>query len=298
MTWLIFALLGPSLWALGYVLDSALRRKFIPDELSLTWVMSALRIPVVVGLLFFFNVFAAGAKPFLFLLLSGFLLTLPYWFYYNALKGEEVSRIAVMIQTIPIFNLLISHFTLHERLTPLQGVAFFLLLLAGFIAALKPEGKKIKISSVLGLILFASFLWAISDVLFKAYSAAYTHYWDAFTTYLLGGLFTTALLFRPMVRRSPKKLFRNLSIKGWVYVLCSYTSGTLGTVAFTYALTLGKVSLTSVMMGVQPLLVLVFGVAFYPIIPELTREDISKKSLLLKGISFVLVLAGLAVLQL
>jgi drug/metabolite transporter (DMT)-like permease len=297
MTWLLFALLGPTLWAFGNVLDGALRRKFIPDDLTLTWVMSALRMPIALGLLFFTQVFSAGFWPFIILLISGFLLTMPFWFYYKALKKEDVSRIVVLIQIVPIFTLVIGHFVLNEQLTGIQGIAFLLLLSAGICAALKPTKKKLKLSSALLLMILATFLWAISDVLFKAYSASYGSFWDAYTAYLLGGSLTVFVLYKPMRRTAPKKIFRTLSFRGWVYVLLSYAFGTLGTVAFTYALTLGKVSLTSVMMGVQPLVALVIGVVLAPLLPELVKEDLSKKSLILKAISFVLVIAGLAVLQ-
>ena len=278
MTWLFFALLGPSLWALGNVLDGALRRKFIPDDLTLTWVMAAIRLPVALALLFFTHVLVAGTAPFLFLLLSGFLLTAPLWFYYKALKGEEVSRVVVMVQTVPIFNLIISHFTLNERLTWVQGGAFALLMFAGIIAAIKPsEGHRFRLSPALFLVLFASLLWAVSDVLFKAYSSSYSGYWDAFAAYLLGSSILALIALKPRGAHSPIKTIRALSSRGWIFVLISCASGTVGSVAFTYALTLGKVSLTSVMMGVQPLVALILGLAFFPIIPELTREDISKK---------------------
>ena len=68
-------------------------------------------------------------------------------------------------------------------------------------------------------------------------------------------------------------------------------------VSFGYALTLGKASLTTVILGVQPLFVFLLGVVLGPIIPSFHLEDTSRKALAFKGISFALVIGGLILLQ-
>ena len=46
------------------------------------------------------------------------------------------------------------------------------------------------------------------------------------------------------------------------------------------------------------LLVLSFGLLLAPFIKEILKEDLSKRALLLKGVSFVLILIGLMFLEL
>jgi drug/metabolite transporter (DMT)-like permease len=297
MVWLILSLSGPTLWALANVLDSGLRKKWIKDEWALTWLAALLRIPVLVVLLLISNPFRAGLVPVALMLLSGLLLSLPYLLYYRALKTEDSSRIAVFVQMIPVFNLLTSALFLHERLTLNQTVAFVILLSAGLMAALRLTGHKLKISSNFFLLLFASFVWSVSDTLFKGTITAFPHYLDGFTLYTLGSELVLFVLIGHALKARPFKLLREMAPVGWTLILGSTFGGLLGTVAFTFALTLGKVSLTSVMMGVQPLAAFAINGILARTTHSIPPEQSDRKNLILKLISFGLVIIGLIALE-
>lgn len=297
MTWLLFALIGPSLWALANVADSALRKKWIANDWALAWIFSLLRLPVLIALFLVANPFQAEARVVALMTLSGFLLSLPYLFYYRALKTDDSSLVAVFIQTIPVFNLMISAVFLRERLTMTQGLAFGLLFSAGLLAALRLKGGRLKFRSTFGLLLLSSILWAISDVLYKATIDSFPTYMDGFSLYMLGSGLTTLALLGPALKTHPIRILTKLPSAGLALIMVSLAGGFLGTTAFTYALTLGKVSLTSVLMGIQPLVAFGINWGLAKTTTSVPSEAMDRHSLWMKAISFGLVLAGLAVLE-
>jgi len=297
MTWLIFALLGPIFWGLANVMDSALRRKFVQNDAALTWMVAISRLPFFILFFALSGFKAPGLADLGWMILGGALWTLPFFFYYRALKLEDPSRIALLEQTIPLFTLLIAFFALGERLTANQGIAFGLLILAGILASLKQTLGRWRLSPAFALILLATLLWAASDVIFKKFEPSFAGFLGAFGFYFLGSSLTALAMLAMPRGKHILDHFKALSGKAWASVAATEIGGILGSLSFAYALTLGKASLTSVMIGIQPLAAFLIGLGLAPLMKEISHEDIGKKALLLKGTSFALVVVGLAILE-
>jgi drug/metabolite transporter (DMT)-like permease len=299
-SWLFFALSGPVLWALGNVMDGTLRRNFIKNEMALTWLSAIGRLPFLISL-FAVTGFNFPSTPIVLLMIfTGILWILPMVFYYKAMDQEEdTSRVSLLIQLVPIFALPIAYFTIHERLTVFQMIAFVILIVAGALAGMKKRMGSWKMSKALFLIALSCFLWAVSDVLFKILAPYFTDYLSAFTVYFLGGFMVSFILFLfPSGRSDIFKSIKGLPKKAWVMVFVSLMAGIIGSLGFNYALTLGKVALTSVIMGVQPLLVIILGITLRLFIKDISKEDLSINALIFKGLSFIFLVIGLAFLQL
>jgi drug/metabolite transporter (DMT)-like permease len=297
--WLFFALSGPILWALGNVMDGTLRRNFIKNEMALTWLSAIGRLPFVILL---FSVTGFNLPPIhivLMMAVVGFFWTLPMFFYYKAMEIEkDTSRVSLLVQLVPIFTLPSAYLIVHERLTAFQGVAFIFLIIAGALAGIKRMMGKWHMSKAFFLITLSCFLWAFSDVLFKKLEPLFANYLSAFTIYFLGGfLVSTIILFIPKGRKTIFKSIAGLPRKAWIMVFVSLMSGIIGGLSFNYALTLGKASLTSVLMGVQPLMVIVLGIVLRLFIKDISKEDLSINALIFKGLSFLFLIGGLIFLQ-
>ena len=296
--WLFFALLAPTLWALTNVMDGALRRNFIKNDMALTWMTAVSRLPFVI-LLFIITGFKLPSIPIVFLMMfAGILWTLPMFFYYKALKEEDPSRVSLLIQLVPIFTLPIAFLAIHERLTSFQIIAFVLLIVAGALAGIKKFMGSWRFSKAFFMIAISCFLWAISDVIFKKIEPSFPNFLSAFAVDFLGGfLVSFFIFFTPKNKSKILSAFSNLPIKAWIMIILSVISGIVGGLSFNYALTLGKASLTSVLMGIQPLLVLALGLLLKLFVKEISKEDIGLNALLFKGLSFAFVIAGLILLQ-
>jgi len=262
--------------------------------------MSAIgRLPFVI-LLFLVTGFSLPSTPIvLLMIIAGSLWILPMFFYYKALQNEDPSRVALLIQLVPFFTLPIAFFAINERLTVFQGIAFISLIIAGALAGIRRFSGKWKLSKAFFLICLSCLLWAISDVMFKKLEPAFSSYLSAFAVDFLGGFLVSFLiLFLPKNRPKILSAFSNLPARAWIMAVLSVISGIIGGLSFNYALTIGKASLTSVLMGIQPLFVIALGLLMRLFIREISKEDIGLNALLFKGLSFGFVIIGLILLQL
>jgi len=296
--WLFFALSAPLLWAFTNVFDGALRRNFIKNDFALTWMSAAGRLPAIILLFLIVGINVPDAKSILFMFIGGALWTLPMFFYYKAIEKEDPSRIALLLQLVPLFTLLIAFFALRERLTETQMFAFVLLLIGGALAAFIKLKGIWRIGKSFFLMSLACLLWASSDVIFKKFEPAFSGFLNAFAIYFLGSFLVSFIIFAMPKRRSEiLRHFLNLPMRAWMMIAGTILGGICGSLSFAYALTLGKASLTSVMMGAQPLFVLLLGLFMAIFVKEIRREDVHIKILILKGLSFFFIIAGLIFLQ-
>jgi drug/metabolite transporter (DMT)-like permease len=297
-TWLFFALSGPFLWAFTNIFDGALRQNFIKNDIALTWIVAASRLPFVILLFLISDIRLPGISVNLWMILAGILWTLPLFFYYRAIKDEDPSRIALLIQLVPVFTLPIAYFTIGERLTSFQIFAFIILILAGIFASLKKMKGNWRLSKAFFLIACACLSWAASDVLFKKFAVFYPNYISAYAVDMFGGfLVCLPILFMPKNRKGVFKNLSGLPVKAWLLIFLSFMAGIIGGLFYNYALTIGKASLTAVMMGIQPLFVFILGLILAFRIKWILKEDTSRESLFAKIISFGLVMIGLVLLQ-
>ena len=298
-SWLFFSLLGPFLWGITSVLDGAVLKNYIKSGYAKTWFSALTRLPFIL-LFFWIGGFEIPALRVVFwVTLAGLLWLLTLIFHFKALTFEEPSRVAVFTQMSPVFTLVIAFFVLGETLTTSQLIAFIFLIAGGVLAALRRLQGVFHFSKAFYLILSSSFLGAVSGVVFKKFEPVFSNFFAAFSIYFIGGfLGTFLLLLWPDHHEKVLKYYKNLPFRAWFMLVFTELFGTIGVIAFIYALTLGKASLTMVMLGVQPLFALIFGIILSRFIREVHKEDISRTVLSLKVISFALVLLGLMALQL
>src|SRR3990167_9598500 len=177
---------APLFWAFSNVLDSALRRRFIPDDGVMTWLVPLGRLPFAVFGLLWVGLDGVAWGPFWAMLLSGAVWMTPVFPYYRALQLEETSRVILLLQMCSMFILILAFFILDERLTVQQFVAFWLILLGGVLISFKRSHRAWHFSKAFWLAMVASFLWALADVLFKKWIGFFPNFWQGFFVYLMG----------------------------------------------------------------------------------------------------------------
>lgn len=298
--WLFFTLISPFLWAFTNILDSSIRRRFIKNDYFMMWTSAILRLPVFLFLILIFGFEFPGWWSGIGMLFAGVLWTAMFVPYLKALKFEEPSRVALFLQMISIFSLILAYFLLRESLTAQQLLAFILIFTGGVLAAIKYLENMWHFSKAFWLILIASFFWSTADVLFKLFSYDFSSFMNAFTLFLFGSFLTGFVtLLIPNLRR---EIFSfkivNIPIKGWLMQCTSILVGIIGSMTFAYALTLGKVALTSVLVQTQPFFVFFLTLILAHFFTDIDKEDVTLKALLFKGISFFVIMLGLVLLYL
>ncbi len=292
--WLISAVLAPTFWALTNVLDSSVRKNFIKDDLTMTWLGGLMDLPMVLIFLWLGGFEIPTLNSFIGMVISGALWVFPIVLYFKALENDEASRVALLFQLLPLWTLIVAFGVLGETLSTSQFIAFFLIVTGGGLAAVKKTEGKWHFSKSIIFIGLATLLWAISDVFFKKFETDFSNFYSAFAIYFLAGFLTAFGMY--LHARHKKKAtthLKNVPKKAWIMLATGVVSANIGLFTFAYALTLKESSLTAVIVGIQPLLVFLFGWILSKFIKEIQKETLSKESMLTKGSALVIILLGL-----
>ncbi|HZR59813.1 MAG TPA: EamA family transporter [Xanthobacteraceae bacterium] len=300
MSWLVFALAGPVLWAISVHLDKYLVERFFKDsDVAVLLVFTA-----SVGLLFlpfiwFYepNVTAPGAASIAVIMASGVLYMGAMLLYLRALQTEEASVVAPFFQTSPLFGYGLAYLVLGETLSGRQMIGGVLIITGALIVSLKLGGSagagRFKARLAL-LMLACGFALATSGLIFKIF-AIRTEFWTT-TFWLFAGeaVFGAGLLSVPAYRAQFFRLLRTntaalLSINASNELI--NLGGGLGS---RYALLFAPLSIVQAIGSTTTLFVVLIGVVLSVASPRLSRENLSGRELTQKGVAAILVATGVA----
>ena len=135
MTWFLYALGAPVLWALVNIADQYLVNKHAKGEHqvgALVLFSSLVGIVVAFIIAIFVNgIFEVNTHDRLILILSGFFSLGWIILYLKALEIEDVSSIVPWFLTIPVFGYIFAYIFLGETLTQIQMIGSIVVLFGG-----------------------------------------------------------------------------------------------------------------------------------------------------------------------
>lgn len=296
MSWLIYALSGPVMWALSVHIDKYLiGRYFKHGNVAALMVFTALAGFLVMPAIWFFRpdaVFlpwqAAAVVS-----VSGILSMAAIYFYMQALQIEEASSVAPFFQVSAVFGLILGYIFLGEKLNFWQIIGV-LLIVAGSVAISLRQGKdasRFKAKMAV-LMLACAFALSLSSLIFKFFAVQDDFWKTVFWSYSGDVVFGAGLMCIPSVRRRFFEMFRE-NIKAVLSVTAAnefiYLGGSLGA---SYALLLAPLGAVQAVSSTTPFFVLFFGALISIFLPKLGREEIGFGGFLRKFIAIVLVVAG------
>lgn len=229
------------------------------------------------------------------LLFVGLLSAGAFYFYLRAMDIEEASIVVPLLQLVPIFGYFLSFLILGENLST-QQVMYSLLIIAG-IAILSVEidieNNFLFKKRVVYLVAASSFLFALHDVLFKKIAVQDTFWVSAFWQYAgltLFGIFT--FLLSKNFREEFIKMIKGHNLNILSLNVVSETLYIMGNLANNFATLLAPVAIVLVVSSYQPLFVFIGGVFLTIFLPKIISEKISKKHLIHKLISIIIIIIG------
>ncbi len=291
MPWLAFALAAPALFGASSIIDKFLIEKRIKDPIFLS-AFGGIIVLVGAAIIFAIKGFGAfSAEQVLILLAVGIMDEIALVPYYKALSYDDASTVMPFFQLVPVLVLIFSFIFLSETLTALQVFAFMLILAGSFLLAVERfDIRMFRIRKSFGWIILTSVLWAAPTVLFKFITLDQGFWGTAAYTFLgiaIGALILFAIYYRRCIVQ-----FRALRAGAWLTVGANEAVYFLGQMFWFFAIALGPVSLVSVIGGLIPLFVFLYGTIISLWFPRILKEDISRSMLSLKLVSLALVLAG------
>lgn len=296
MRWLIFAILGPLSWAVSTHIDKYLVDKYFRDSdtavlMVFTAIVGLFALPFI--WLFEPGVLSLPLTAKVVMTISGVLYMGAILFYLRAIQSEEASAVAPFFQLATIFTLLLAYFFLGEELglSQLFGIA---LILAGALVLSVHGGdftRQFKLRLVF-LMSAATFIVALSSVLFKYFAVEESFWGTTFWTFVGQGIFGASIILIPAYHRQFLKLF-NQSPGAIVGINAANELINLGGgLGVRFASLLAPVALVSAVSSTTTLFVFAFGVLLTLFFPKFGREDLSTQNLIRKGVAAVLVAAG------
>jgi drug/metabolite transporter (DMT)-like permease len=223
---------------------------------------------------------------------SGLLYLTAIYFYLRALQQEEASAIAPLFQTSTLFTYIIAYFVLHETLTGWRIVGGLLVMASAVVASYEPGGSRRIKWRIVAPILVCTATLAGTAVMFKFFAIKDAFWPVTFWSFTGQAGFGAVLLAIPHIRRQFFGMFKSHPSAVIGVNAANELINLGGGLAARYASLLGPVSLVQAIGGTTSFFVFLFGVILSLFFPKFGRENLSRRSLIQKGIAVTLIVAG------
>lgn len=290
---IFFAILSSAIFSINNYFDKFFLEKYRLSPVVMTTINGISGFIAGLIILIFTGFYLTNLQSISVIVASGFIIILCVLAYYKALFSDETSRVVPLFQFAPIFALIMSFFLLGEQLLLKQYLGSFVIIIGSFVLSLEGFDLKIfKIRPAFWYMLVSSFLYAASVVLYK-FAVNEIPFWHtlpyeglgmiigALAVYIYGN---NRMTFFKETSHLKKKAYLLISLNESIYIAGRYAS--------YFALSLISASIANILFGLHPLFVLLCGIILSLWFPKILHEVISKKILLQKIISIVLIFVG------
>lgn len=292
-SWLFLAILAYLVYSATNFMDKFLIEKLIKNPIGIVILDGFLYLFLGVIIFFIAGGHFLPLNQALMLIFAGIFLTFYLLPYFKALQLEDTSRVVSLFQFYPIFTLILSFTLLHEKLNSSEFIGFIFITLGGFILGIEKFTIKIfSLRKAFFLMIASSFLYSLSNIIFKFVSS--NNFWVNFSYLTIGsatGCFL--LLIKKENRIILKTQINALNLKLTVILLINSLLNLLAEFLAFLAISLGPVALVSAVNGIQPFIVLIYGLILTLFFPKIIKEDIKKDTLVIKLFSALILFIGI-----
>jgi drug/metabolite transporter (DMT)-like permease len=287
--WIYFCLGAVLCWATANIVDKFLLSKWLKEPLLAVVIPAFLEV-IIISLIYFLH--GISSMPLLFIIfniIAGILYILPIMFYLEALKKEEVTRVAPLFQISPLFVLMFAAIFLKENLDLIKYLGIALLAIGALALTLK-DYKHLRINKSFLFMLLAAIALAANTILTK-YLLSLTDIWTVYAYSRIG----IAIIILPLFIffwKKIKYLFKEYGFRRITAITGNYLLDIVGSLLITFALTYGSVILVSIFVMTKPFFVLLFSIAVCLFNIRVLKERFTLNNILLKSAAIALMFAG------
>ncbi|MBA3064397.1 EamA family transporter, partial [Candidatus Woesearchaeota archaeon] len=279
MSWILFSILAALVWAIVNTVDKYIFTKWIRKPVI------PLMILGIIGLIASFFVYLFHGFSYLsyfnivLAFVTGILYILSMLFYFKAVKIEEISRVVPLFYLTSLFVSILAAVFLGEIFTPVKYLGIFLLIIGAILVSSK-NFIKFGFGKAFWLMIAASLVLSVNVIITK-YLLDFADFLTIFSYIRIGAFFALIPIFCfsfkdliSTVREHGKKVIIVISLNEILNLV--------GVLLITIAMTKGYVTLVNALSSVQPLFVLLFAVILSVFYPKILKEEIDKKTVLIK----------------
>lgn len=238
----------------------------------------------------------------LLIVLSGILHSISGIPYYRALELDDSTNIGIFTQLAPVFYLILGWFFLDQAFSPLQLVAFAIILFAPFLIVFttKKRSRNIKLRAVLFAFLYV-LISVIGNLIFVKVNTGDFNFITAIGLVLIGKGIADILIVWTVPKL--RKRFFDVEKKSHHRLLIPLTMSSAVTTIqqFTYRaalITAPAVAVASAASdSAEPIVIFFMGLLLTLIWPNFGREKLDRKTVRIHLIATILVVIGIILLQ-
>jgi len=292
MFWLWLVIIAYFLNALATLISRWLLLKDLPHPVVFTFYIGALNLLALV--LIPFGFYYPGFSEVVLAIGSGAAFGLGLYLMNKALHIDQVSQVAPMVGGLqPIFILIFAWWFLPEQLFLKEYIGIGLLVLGSILIALEFGKRKIfteSIKLILGSSIFFGLSYATLKLVYLQQEFISGFVWTRIGTFLF-------VAFLVLITRKWHLVKQDLAgsgekVKGWF--ILGQIFGAVSFVLVAYAISIGPVSVINALQGLQYAIIFMLIVILARRAPQLLDEPLTKKIIIQKVVSILIIFIGLA----
>lgn len=292
LSWFVFAIAATLLWSVSAIIVKFVRVNYIKSPIG--YIMIVTPVVFLSLILLLFGKFQMPSVKMLFYIsIISIMAFVGYWIYLTAIHKEEISKVITLYGLQPLLVLILATLFLKETLTAKDYLAFPLIIIGGMLISAKKVNEKFKVSHGIVLTLVSILFFSAQSLFFKLAEEV-----DFVTMIILrefGFLVIMAVvfIFSKEVRKRTKEDLRQINKKRLFWIYAGESMGMTGVILCYIAIQKGPVSLVTLIEGTQGLFVIALAILLSVFIPKILKEELTRKTISLKIISALLMIAGL-----
>ena len=259
-------------------------------------------IALIAAFAFGFNLETIVFSSAILVFLAGVISSLGGIPYYRALEIENSTSLGIFLQLSPVLYLIAGWFLLGESFSPIQLVAFLIIISAPIliVTTARKKSRHLEIKAVLCTLVYV-LAYVSSSLIFVKETMNGLSIVNAIILILLGkGVGNISIIYcRPKWRKryyyvmnqSKRKVVRPMLVNSILGVVADFTYRTALATAPAVALA------SAISDSSEPIVIFFMGIILTLIWPKFGREKLNKKTVLVHLIATILVVIGVAILQ-
>ncbi|KKQ26948.1 MAG: hypothetical protein US42_C0018G0022 [Candidatus Magasanikbacteria bacterium GW2011_GWC2_37_14] len=290
MLWLIFAIIPAVGDGLSNIIDGHLSNNKFHNPWVLLFYSGIMELLFLPFVLLYRLPAIFSFKIMLFFPIIAFLDFLTLIFYYKALKEDDTSIVASLFSLGKIFVPVLAFFVVGERLSPLQYLAFFVIIFSSTLLTASSSGGKIKFNKSLLLMFLSSLVHSIEGVIYK-YVLESVDWVSGFvyvTLFSILGFIIIAIIKNKEVKKQFNTFKTNFNL-----VIFNSSIAFIASLSSVIAFSLAPITLVKGIFATQPFFVIIFTYFLSKYFKTNYKEKMDKGNLIKKLVIFTVMCVAL-----
>ncbi len=239
---------------------------------------------------------------YLFFFLSGLIGGISGIYYFKALEIDDSTNIGIFTQLSPVLYLILGWFLLGQEFSPIQLVAFIVIIAAPFLIIIntRKRSRNIKLRAVAYAFIYV-LINVIANILFVKNNVDSMNIFAEIMFVFLGkGISNLIIVYSsPKLRRRYKTISRKSKGKICLPLAINSVVGFAKDIFYRLGLIMAPaVALASVSSdSIEPIVIFFMGIVLTIIWPKFGREKLDKKTVMIHFVATILVVIGIILLQ-